>query len=153
MGVLDRQRERGAQLVAVERAMAAAAHPARALQRPIARPRRLARPIGTGLVAAEAGAARPEICPAAEAPEAEALVRHPNGAVRIALARGDRVAQSGNQHVAHLDVAHQPLRRAVRQSDVDAHDRRPALAQAELHLLVAGAAHLSRRPAAVVEAP
>ena len=38
--ILDRERERGAHLIAVERAVAGAAHPARALPRPFARCRR-----------------------------------------------------------------------------------------------------------------
>src|SRR5262249_11192167 len=143
----------GAQLIAVERAVAAAAHPARALSCPVIAPESLARSIRAGLVAGEAGASRPEIGRAAEAPEAEAFVGDAHRTVGIAFTGRGRVAHPGDQQVAHLDVAHQPLRRAVRQRDVDADRGRPGLAQPDLHLLVAGAAHLPRRAAAVVEGP
>ena len=59
-----------------------------------------------GLVAAIAGAARPEIFAAhrAEKPlEAEAFVGERHRAVGIAFAGGDRVAQSRDQKIAHLD--------------------------------------------------
>src|SRR5262245_49811081 len=67
--------ERGAHLVAVERAVAGAAEPARALLRPLAGARVVVRHRGAGLVAAEACPSRPVIFTAAEALEAKALVR------------------------------------------------------------------------------
>ena len=91
MAVLDRKRERGAHLVAVERAVTGAAHPARTLPRPIAHAHVLAGRDVAGLVAAEAGPSGPVILAAVEAPEAEAVVGQPHGAVGIALAGGDRV--------------------------------------------------------------
>ena len=96
--------ERGAHLVAVERAMARARVPACALARPGVGMR--VRSLGhAGAVAAVAGAARPvELAglDAEEAAEAEAFVGEPHRPVGIAFAGGDRVAEAGDQHVAHL---------------------------------------------------
>src|SRR5262249_47256766 len=77
MRVLDGECERSAHLIAVERAMTGAAEPARALLRPLAGARVLARHRGAGFVAAEAGASRPVIFAAAETLEAKALGGHP----------------------------------------------------------------------------
>ncbi len=74
MRVLDGERERGAHLIAVERAVAGTAEPARALQRPVGGARVLVRHRGAGFVAAEAGASRPVVFTAAEPLEAKALV-------------------------------------------------------------------------------
>jgi hypothetical protein len=128
--VLDRERERRANLIAVERAVTWPAHPARALARPIGGPEVLARRDVARLVAVVAVAARPVILHAVEAPEAEAVVRQPHRSVGIALAGRDRVAHAGDQHVTHLDFAHDPLRRAVAQDDVDARHRGSAVADA-----------------------
>src|SRR5262249_17649001 len=68
--VLGRERERGAHLIAVERAVAGTAEPARALARPLARPGVLAGNGVAGLVAVEAGAAGTIIFEAVEALEA-----------------------------------------------------------------------------------
>src|SRR5262249_48931218 len=99
--VLDRDRERGAQLVAVERAVAALAQPARPQLRPVAElPSRIRRVAGA--VAFEAGAAGTIIFAAgAEAAEAEAFVGERDRPVRIALPGRNRVAHAGDQQIAH----------------------------------------------------
>src|SRR5690349_19778846 len=74
MRILDGERERGAHLLTVERAVAGTAEPARALLRPLAGPRVLIRHRGAGFTTAEAGASRPVIFTAAETLEAKALV-------------------------------------------------------------------------------
>ena len=153
MRILDRERERGAHLIAVERAVARPAHPARALPRPIHCAGILTRRRAAGLVAAEAGATRPEVFHAREAPETEALVGKPNRAVGIALAGGDGVAEPGDQQIAHLDLRHDALRRAVGQHDVDGCDGRLAIAHPELHLLDAIGLDRPGGTVAVVEAP
>jgi len=153
MRILDGKRERGAHLIAVERAVAGTAEPARALQRPVAGARVFVCHRGAGFVAAEAGASRPVIFTAAEPLEAETLVRQPHRPVGIAFARRDRISHAGDERIAHHDFADQPQRRAVRQNDVDAGDGRPAADEASLHLFVARAAHLPRVAVAVVEAP
>src|SRR5689334_20860788 len=74
MRILDGERERGAHLITVERAVAGTAEPARALLRPLAGPRVLIRHRGAGFITAEPGASRPVIFTAAETFEAKALV-------------------------------------------------------------------------------
>ena len=127
--ILDCERQRRAHLIAVERAMAGPAHPARALPRPVGNSsifpgHRVARP-----VAGEAGPPGPIIFDAVEALEAKAFIGQSHRTVRIAFTGGDRVPHSGDQHVAHLDLAYDPLGRAVRQDDVDAHHIRSAVRQ------------------------
>ena len=73
MRLLDRECERGAHLIAVERAMASRIHPTRAVARPVFCRGRARRSVLAGAVVGKAGAARPEVLAAAtEAPEAEA---------------------------------------------------------------------------------
>src|SRR5690606_26227774 len=87
--VLDRQRERGAELIAIERGMTGSAHPARAALGPVAVDAARRRGQGAGAVAAIAGAARPEIfrpAGAGGAAEAEAVVVERHRLVRVALA-------------------------------------------------------------------
>src|SRR5262249_8658327 len=153
MRVLDGERERGAHLIAVERAMTGAAEPARALLRPLAGARVLVRHRGAGFVAAEAGASRPVIFTAAETLEAKALVGQPHRPVGIAFTRRDRISHAGDEHVAHDDLADQPQRRTVQQNDVDAGDGRPVADETSLDFFVAGSGHLPRVAVAVVEAP
>ncbi len=95
MRVLDRQPERGAQLVAVERAVAGGGQPARRQAATIRSCRLLAsaRAAVARLVALEADAAGPEIFAAAggdEIAKAEAVVGERDRAVGIAFAGGDR---------------------------------------------------------------
>src|SRR5581483_2868708 len=94
MGVAHREGERGAGLVAVERAVARRVEPESAVALPVGECiRRLA-----GAAALEACAARPVILAAARAEigaEAEALIRQRQRPVRIALAGGDAVAEAG----------------------------------------------------------
>src|SRR5262249_59620461 len=107
----DRKRERGARLVTVERAVARAAFPARALPRPV-----LGAGIAAGLdragsVAGEAVAARLIVfadAAAEEAPVAETRIGQPHGTVRIALAGSDRIAHVGDQQVAYRGDGHDP---------------------------------------------
>src|SRR5215472_17673377 len=153
MRVLDRERERGAHLVAVERAVAGAAEPARALLRPLAGARVVVRHRGAGFVAAEARPPRPVIFTAAEALEAKALVGQPHRPVGIAFTRRDRISHAGDERIAHDDLADQPQRRTVGQNDVDARDGRPVADEARLHFFVARTGHLPRVAVAVVEGP
>ena len=109
-----------------------------------------------GAVAGVAGAARPvELAglDAEEAAEAEAFVGEAHRPVGIAFPGGDRVAEAGDQHVAHLDFADHPLGGAVRQHDVDGCGGRAALHDAQPHLLLAGAGKLSRLTRPVLERP
>src|SRR6185369_5771573 len=104
MRVLDRERERGAQLVAVERAVARLAHPARAEPCPLGEVFRRA-VLLAGAVALEGRAAGAEIFAArSEAAETEALIRERHRTVRIALACRNRVAEAGDQEIAHCDL-------------------------------------------------
>ena len=63
------------------------------------------------------------------------------------------VAETGDQHVAHLHLGNDALGRAVGQHDVDGCDRRRAIAHAELHLLDAIGRDRCGRAVAVIEAP
>ena len=152
--ILDRERERGAHLIAVERAMAGAAHPARALPRPIARLRDPRPARAAGLVAVEAGAAGPEIfdrrrsCES-RSPRPKAGSRGPDCLRRR---RWNRPCRRSARRAPAISVD-EPLRGAVRQHDVDARERRAAVAHAQLHFVVAGGVHLPGRAVAVVEAP
>src|SRR5262249_42294814 len=74
MRVLDGERERRAHLIALERAVAGPAEPARVWRPPAAGARFLVRHRGAGFVAAEAGAPRPLISPPVETLEAKAMV-------------------------------------------------------------------------------
>src|SRR5262249_26008301 len=150
--ILHGKRQRGAHLIAVQRAVTGAAEPTRAAQRPVAGAAVLARG-RAGLVAPEFRASRPVIFPAAEALETKALIRQLHRLVRVAFAGSNRISHAGDEHVAHLDLAHQPQRGAVREADVDACDRRPRADEAGLDLLVAGALDLPRMAVPVVEAP
>ena len=157
MLVLDRQRERGAKLIAVQRAVAGGRHPARAVAVPVAgRGGEPAGAVVAGLVALVAEPARPEIFAARraeEAPEAEALVGERNRPVGIAFAGGDRVAQPRDQQIADLDLGRDAVDAVVRPGDADRGDGRLAVGEALLHRLRAGRVDLLRRDGAVVEAP
>ena len=153
MRVVDRERERSAHLIAVERAVAGAAHPARALPRPVADAGIIARRGVARSVAAEARPSRPVIFAALKALEAEAFVGEPHRPVGVAFAGRDRIAHAGNEDIAHLDLAHQPQRRAVEQNDIDAHGAWAPVGKVGLHFLVAGGVDLPRGPVAVIEAP
>src|SRR5204862_8110046 len=94
--LLAGERERGAHLTAVERAVTGAAEPARALPRPIGRAGIVAGHPVAGFVASEPGAPRAIIFAAIETFEAEAFVRHAHRPVGIAFARGDRIPHAGD---------------------------------------------------------
>jgi hypothetical protein len=100
------------------------------------------RPVdAAGSVALIAGAPGPvEFAQVAaeEAPEAEAFVGDPDRTVGIAFTGGDRVAHTGDQHVAHRDFRHDPVRRAVGQHDVHGRGGRLTVGDAQPDLLVAG---------------
>ena len=121
--VLDRERQRGAQLIAVQRAVAGGRHPARAVAVPVAgRGGRAGGAVVAGLVALVAEPARPEIFAARraeEAPEAEALVGERDRPVGIAFAGGDRVAHSRDQQIADLDLGRDAVDAVVRPGDAD----------------------------------
>ncbi len=108
--IFHRERERGAHLVAVERAVAGGVEPARVEPGPvgggIAGGTRAQRGIAR-LVAAKAGAAGAEIFaerPAEKAAEAEALVIELDRPVGIALAGGDGIAKPRDQQIAYLHL-------------------------------------------------
>ncbi len=153
MRVFDSKRERGAHLIAVERAVTGAAQPARALLRPLAGARVVVRHHRAGSIAPEARSSRPVIFAAAEALEAKALIRQLHRPVGIALAGRDRIAHAGDEHIAHSDLADEPLRGAVRQHDIDARKSRPATHETGPDFLVASGVDLPRVTVAVVEAP
>src|SRR4029077_20516261 len=154
--LLDGERQRGAQLIAVERAVTAGAHPARAVARPILRRRRRRRPVLAGAVVAIAGAARPEILAAGaaaqEALEAKAAfpLHRPRG---IAFARGDGIAQPRDQHVAHGDLGYDALRGAVAERDVDGGDGDAPVRHAQDDLALARRLVLAQLSLAVIEGP
>ena len=138
--VLHRKRQRGSQLIAVERAVAGRRHPAGAMADPVAG----GAGAGTGgvvvagLVGLVAVTARPEIFAAdgaEKAPEAEALVGERDRPVGIAFAGGDRVAKARDQQVADADLGRDALDAVVRPRDPDRRDGRLAEAHALMHRL------------------
>ena len=132
-------------------------HPARGVAVPFAgRSGRAGGAVVASLVALVAEPARPEIFAARraeETPEAEALVGQRDGPVRIAFAGGDRVAHSGDQQIADLDLGRDAVDAVVRPRDADGGDGRLAVGETLRDRLVAGRVHLFRRDGAVVEAP
>src|SRR5277367_3589703 len=155
MRLLDREREGGAHLITVERAMASRIHPARAMAGPVARRRRAQRAQFARAVVAIAGAAGAEILTAAaakETPEAEAAVEL-DRLVRIAFAGGDGIAKAGDEHVAHRDLGGDALRRAVAERNIDGGDRRLPGTRTDPDFLIARHRVLPDRPVAVIEAP
>ncbi len=156
MRALDRQHKRGAQLIAVERAVARAAFPACALPRParsigIVAGVAFARPVAA--IAVAAGAEILARIATQEAAIAEAFVGEPHGAIRIAFAGRNRIAHAGDENIAHRDVGHDPLGGAVRQRDIDRCVGRLAIGDADSHLVVTGDLGLPRLAGAVLEAP
>ena len=113
----------------------------------------LPRDRGAGLVSAEAGSARSEIFASAEALEAKALVRQPDGSVRIAFSGGDGIPHSGNQYIAHLNLGNESLRGPVGTNDIDRRHRRAAIAHPCMDLLAAVRLHLSYWSTLLMEAP
>ncbi len=154
--LLDGQRQRGAQLIAVERAMAARAHPARAVTRPIFRRGRRRRSVLAGTIVAIAGAARPEILAAGAAAqktlEAKRAIQL-HGLVGIAFAGGDGIAQARDEHVAHGDLGDHALRGAVAERDIDGGDRDASVGHAQDDFAFAGRLVLAQLSLAVIEGP
>ena len=153
--VLDREPERGAQLVAVERAVACPAHPSRRKQRPAFAVIGGAAGIA-GAVAPKADAARTEkfgLPRRVEAAEAEALVGERHRTVRIAVARRDGVAEPGDQEIAHGDVLHGAADRLAGDRDVDGRRGGAAVAGAKRHRRRAVGIDDARLGVAVGEAP
>ena len=148
--ILHGERERGAGLIAVERAVAGRIEPERALALPDRqRIRRFAGPS-----AFIAGAARPVIlrgCRAEIGAEAKAFIGQRDRAVRIAFAGGDAVAEAGDEDVAHRDLGGDALA-ALRAGDVDGRNRGAAVADAEIDRLGAVEGG-GLRAVAVVERP
>ena len=139
MRLLDREREHGAHLIAVQRPVAGGIHPARAVAVPVPCRGRARRSVFAGSIVVIAGAARPEILAeaAAEEPlEAEAAFEL-HRLVRVAFAGGDGIAKSGDEDVAHRDLGRDALRRAVAERDVDGGDGGAARRHAQLDLLIA----------------
>ena len=155
--VLHRERERGAELIAVQRAVARRRHPAGAVAVPVAGVGgRAGGVVVAGLVALVARPGRPEIFGARgakEAAEAEAVIGKRDRAVGIAFAGRDRVAEPRDQQIADRDLGGDAVDAAVRPGDADRGDGRLAVGEALLHRLRARRGHLLRRNGAVVEAP
>ncbi len=108
-----------------------------------------------GAAAFVAGAARPEILRGRRShigAETEAFVRERDRAIRIALAGGDAVAETGNQDVAHPDFGREVLRGIGACGDVDGGNRLAAVAHAQIDRLGAIERRLLRA-AAVIEGP
>src|SRR5947209_8463392 len=151
MGVAQRERERGAGLVAVEGTVAGRVEPERAIVLPVReRVRRLA-----GAAALVTGAAWPVVLRAGGAEvgaEAKPLVGQRQRPVRIAFARGDAVAQTGDEDVADLNLGLDALGRVGAGGDVDACNRLLAVADAQIDRLgtIEGR---SLRAIAVIERP
>ncbi len=133
--------------------MAGGAHPARAMARPFGVGLRDRAGSFAGLAAAVARAPRPIIFAAVETAEAEAVIVEQDGAVRIAFAGGDRIAEPGDEQVADQDLRAHPLRQAAGRNDVHARHARSPVAHAQLYFLLAADRDLLRRPVAVVERP
>src|SRR5439155_23078310 len=108
-----------------------------------------------GTSAFVAGAARAVILRTGRAQietEAKAFVGQRNGAVRIAVAGGDAVAETGNEDVAHFDLGGDALRRVRPAGDVHGRNRGAAIAGAEIDRF--GAVECGDlRPVAIVERP
>jgi hypothetical protein len=157
--VLDRKRERGTRLIAVERVVTGGGQPARAVTLPFGgcgSGFRSAGRVVAGLVAFEAGAARTEIFVAArsqEAPEAEAFIGEFDRPVRIAFAGGDGVTKPRDQNVLRPDVPGGAVGPAIGQRDGHRGNSRASITNAQAHLFAAWHADLLRRGRAVVEAP
>src|SRR5947209_2881056 len=135
--------------------MAGWVHPSRAVARPVAPGERTRRSIFTGSIVAIAGPAGAIILAAAaaeEAFEAEAAFKL-NRPVRIALAGGDGVAQSGDKDVAHRDIGCEPLGGAVAERNVDRRGRRTVGTHPQFDFMIARGGTLTGRPFAVTESP
>ena len=149
--ILHGERQRGAGLVAVQRAMAGRIEPQRAL----ALPHLQAVGRFAGPAALIAGAARAVILRVGHSEigaETKPLVRQRDRPVRIAFARRDAVAETGDEDIAHRDLGSDPLRRFGAGRDVDGGDRGPAVARAEIDRLGAIEGGLPRT-VAIVEGP
>ena len=144
------ERERGAGLVAVERAVAGRIGPQRALALPdLQKVRRLA-----GAAAFVAGAARPVILRGRARQiiaEAKAFVGQRDRAVGIAFAGGDAVAEAGDEDVAHRDLGRDALV-ALGAGDVHRRHRGAAVAHAVVDRLGAIECR-ALRAVAIVERP
>ena len=139
---LDGERERGAQLITVERAMARPVHPPRREHSPLAP---VAAAIGAvaALVTGETDAAGAEIfggADAEEAAEAEPLVGERHRAIRVAVARRDGVAEPGDQEIAHGDRGAGATHRFAGRRDIDRCRRWFAVACPQRYRLGAGGA-------------
>src|ERR1700738_3954106 len=151
MRILYRQRQRGAGLIAGERAMAGGIEPERALALPyLQRVRSFAGPS-----AFIAGAARTVIlrtrCPERGA-EAKTLVRQCDRPVRIAFTGCDAIAEAGDENIAHHDLGSDTLRRLEPAGDLHRSDGGAATARPEIDRLGAIEGGLPRT-FAVVERP
>src|SRR5262249_19640018 len=108
------------------------------------------------LVALEADAAGTEILAPAgrtEIAEAEAVIGESDRPVGIAFAGGNRIANAGDQHVAHHDLSGGAARRAAEWHDVNRHDGPFAVTRAQVDVLAAPRRHGLRRAVTVVERP
>ena len=134
MGIFDREFERGPQLIAVERAVAGAVHPARRKLGPgiEAAPRAAGTVART--VAVKTNAARPKIFGAArseEAAETKAVIGERDRTVRIAVARCNRIAEARDQKIANRDLSAGATQRQPGRRDVGGNFARLAVAHPE----------------------
>jgi len=141
MRVLDRERQRGAQLIAVERAMAGLAQPARAKPVPV-----LLLP-----AAREVSHERSPLKPARPGRyircrpkrRKQSLVRQHTGRSGLPSPAAMESPRPRST-VAHRDLGDRALRRPVRHRHIDRHARRVAVAEADAHLLAARAGVVAR---------
>ncbi len=147
-----RERQRGAGLVAVERAMAGGIEPERALPLPdLQRVGRFAGPSAFVTCTARTiilGARGSEI-----GAEAEALVGQGDRPVRIAFAGGDAVAEAGDEEIAHHDLGGDALRRLGSAGNLYSRDGGAAVARPEIDRLGTIQRRLPGRTFAVIERP
>src|SRR5919201_420732 len=131
--------------------MTGAAHPARAVARPF-HGCQISRS-AAGLVAAISRPSGPIIFDAIEPFETKTLIGQAHGAIRIAFACRDGISHSGDEDIAHHDLADQSLRRAIRQHDVHAGERCMPVADTQLYLVAAGRIDRARRAVTTIERP
>src|ERR1700712_4257921 len=151
MRILDRERQRGPGLIAVERTVAGRVEPERA--RPLPYRQQVRRFAGPS--AFVAGAARPGILRRRRAEigtEAEAFVGQRDRAVRISLTCGDAVAKAGDEEIAHRDLGGNALAAVRPGRDVDGCHRCAAVADPGVDRLGAVEGG-SLRAVAIVERP
>ncbi len=157
MRSIHRQFQCSPHLIAIHGTVTARVHPAGAMALPFSQPASdftvgdiaalVARVAGpTGTVELRAGTAE-------EIAKAESDIGQRNRFIGIAFARGDGIAESGDQKIPHHDLGRRLLDASVRCGDADAGDGRLAVTHAQPHFGAAIGRDILRRDRAVVEIP